>query len=248
MDRLIYTALSGAKQILEQQATTAHNLANVSTTGFRAQLDAFRAVPIVGGGPLATRAFVSDATVATDFAPGAIQHTGRDLDVAVQGKGWIAVQLEDGTEAYTRNGSLRVNENGVLQTESGATVLGDGGPITIPPDMSVMVGKDGSISGMQVGFKPGATTPLGRIKLVNPPEENLVRGGDGMFRTRDGVPADVDADVTVVGAALEGSNVNVVDAMVNMIDLARQFEMNMSLLKNAESNETKAAQLFNLGG
>jgi flagellar basal-body rod protein FlgF len=248
MDRVIYTALSGAKQIMEQQATASHNLANASTTGFRAQLDAFRAVPILGGGPLPTRAFVADATVGIDFTPGPIQHTGRDLDVAVQGKGWIAVQLEDGSEAYTRNGSLKVNENGVLQTESGLTVMGDGGPITIPPDMSIMVGKDGSISGMTVGFKPGASTPIGRIKLVNPPEENLVRGGDGLFRIKDGSNADADANVVLVGGSLEGSNVNVVDAMVNMIDLARQFEMNMSLLKNAESNETKAAQLFNLGG
>ncbi|TFW10253.1 flagellar basal-body rod protein FlgF [Oxalobacteraceae bacterium OM1] len=247
MDRLIYTAMSGAKHILDQQATVSHNLANANTTGFRAQLDAFRAVPVIGGGPLETRAFVSDTTIGADYTPGAIQQTGRSLDVAVEGKGWIAVQLEDGTEAYTRNGSLKVNENGVLQTASGATVLGDGGPITLPPDVSVMVGKDGTITGMTEGFKPGAATPLGRIKLVNPPEDNLMRGADGLFRTKDGNPADVDANVVVAGGALEGSNVNVVDSMVSMISLARQFELNMNMMKNAESNEQKASQLFSLG-
>jgi flagellar basal-body rod protein FlgF len=247
MDRMIYTAMTGAKHILEQQATTSHNLANASTTGFRAQLDAFRAVPVLGGGELPTRAFVVDATVGSDFTPGGLQQTGRDLDVAVQGKGWIAVQLEDGSEAYTRAGSLQVSENGVLQTQSGATVLGDGGPISIPPDVSVSIGKDGTVGTIANGFKPGAATVLGRIKLVNPPEENLTRGGDGLFRLKDGGTADADAGVSVAGGALEGSNVNVVDAMVNMINLARQFEMQMNLLKNAENNDTKAAQLLSLG-
>lgn len=245
MDRLIYTAMTGAKHILEQQANTSHNLANATTTGFRAQLDAFRAVPVLGPG-LPTRAFVVDATVGTDFTPGAIQQTGRDLDVAVQGKGWIAVQLEDGSEAYTRNGSLKLSENGILQTESGINVQGDGGPISVPPDVSLSIAKDGTVSAIATGSKPGTVTALGRIKLVNPPEESLVRGDDGLFRLRTGEAADADAGVALIGGALEGSNVNVVDAMVNMIDLARQFEMQMSLLKNAESNETKAGQLFSL--
>lgn len=245
MDRVIYTAMTGAKHILEQQANTSHNLANAATTGFRSQLDSFRAVQVLGDG-LPTRAFVVDATSGTDFTPGAIQQTGRALDVAVQGKGWIAVQLADGTEAYTRNGSLKVNENGVLQTQSGANVLGDGGPISIPPDASISVGKDGTVTGITTGFKPGAATVLGRIKLVNPPENSLVRGDDGMFRLKDGGEADADAGVVLAGGALESSNVNVVDAMVNMIDLARQFELQMNVMKNAESNEAKASQLFSL--
>lgn len=247
MDRLIYTAMTGAKHILEKQATTSHNLANATTTGFRAQLDSFRAVPVQGA-ELPTRAFVVDSTVGSDFTPGAIQQTGRDLDVAVQGKGWIAVQLPDGTEAYTRHGSLQMNENGVLQTHSGAQVMGDGGPIAVPPDVSVSVGKDGTVSTIATGFKPGAAIVLGRIKLVNPPEENLVRGDDGLFRMKDGTTPEADANVTLIGGALEGSNVNVVDSMVDMISLARQFEMHMNLLKNAESNETKAAQLLSLNG
>lgn len=245
MDRLIYTAMTGAKHILEQQANTSHNLANATTTGFRAQLDSFRAVPVISDG-LPTRAFVVDSTVGTDFSAGTIQNTGRDLDVAVQGKGWIAVQREDGSEAYTRHGSLKLSENGVLQTQSGHAVLGDAGPISIPPDVSIAIAKDGTVSSIPSGSKPGAVTVLGRIKLVNPPEESITRADDGLFRTRDGNPADADIAVTVIGGSLEGSNVNVVDAMVNMISLARQFEMHMNLLKNAESNASKASQVLSL--
>lgn len=247
MDRLIYTAMTGAKHIMEKQATTAHNLANATTTGFRAQIDSFRAVPVQGAA-LATRAFVVDATVGADFSAGPIQHTGRDLDVAVQGSGWIAVQLEDGGEAYTRAGSLTVSENGVLQTQAGAAVLGDGGPLAIPPDVTVTIAKDGTLSAIGTGFKPGVATVLGRIKLVNPPEADLVRGNDGLFRLRDGAEADADGTVTLIGGALEGSNVKVVDAMVEMISHARQFEMHMKLLKDAESNAAKANQLMSLTG
>lgn len=246
MDRLIYTAMTGAKHILEQQANTSHNLANAATTGFRAQLDSFRAIPVISEG-LPTRAFVVDSTVGTDFSAGPLQQTGRELDVAIQGKGWIAVQRDDGSEAYTRHGSLKLNENGVLQTQGGLAVLGDGGPISIPPDVTVSIAKDGTVSSVPNGSKPGAVTVLGRIKLVNPPEENLVRGDDGLFITKDGNPADAEAAVAVIGGSLEGSNVNVVDAMVNMINLARQFEMHMNLLKNAESNANKAGQLLSLG-
>ncbi len=245
MDRLIYTAMTGAKHILEQQANTSHNLANATTTGFRAQLDSFRAVPVISDG-LPTRAFVVDSTVGTDFSAGPIQNTGRDLDVAVQGKGWIAVQGEDGSEAYTRHGSLKLSENGVLQTQSGLAVLGDAGPISIPPDVSVAIAKDGTVSSIPSGSKPGAVVVLGRIKLVNPSEENMTRADDGLFRTKDGSPADADIAVNVVGGSLEGSNVNVVDAMVSMISLARQFEMHMNLLKNAESNANKAGQILSL--
>src|SRR5690606_16326762 len=223
MDRLIYTAMTGAKQIMEQQATTSHNLANVSTSGFRAQLDTFRAVPVVSNG-LPTRAFVVDSTVGSDFRAGPIQHTGRDMDIAVQGKGWIAVEREDGSEGYTRAGSLKINENGVLQTENGLNVLGDGGPIAIPPDTHITIAKDGTISTVEAGSTPGATIQLARLKLVNPDEATLVRASDGLFVTADGEPAEADANVSIIGGALEGSNVNVVDAMVNMIALARQFE------------------------
>jgi flagellar basal-body rod protein FlgF len=246
MDRLIYTAMTGAKHILEQQATTSHNLANATTTGFRAQLDSFRAVPVISDG-LPTRTFVVDATVGSDFRAGAIQQTGRDLDVAVQGDGWIAVQRADGSEGYTRHGSLKLNENGVLQTQSGLNVMGDGGPISVPPDVIVSIAKDGTISTVNSGATPGASNMLGRIKLVNPPAESLVRADDGLFSVKGGNPVEADANVTLIGGALEGSNVNVVDSMVSMISLARQFELHMNMLKNAENNAAKADQFLALG-
>lgn len=245
MDRLIYTAASGAKHILEQQATTSNNLANVSTSGFRAQLDTFRAVPVQSEG-LPTRAFVVDNTVGADFSAGPLQVTGRDLDVAIKGKGWIAVQTADGSEAYTRNGALQVSPNGILTTQNGQTVAGEGGPIAIPPNTTVSVGADGSVSTLTTDTVPATSTIVGRIKLANPDEKQLVRGDDGMFRMQDGSSAPADPAVTVAGGALEGSNVSAVDSMVNMITLGRSFEMQMSMLKNAENNASKAAQILAL--
>lgn len=245
MDRLIYTAGSGAKHILEQQATTSNNMANLNTTGFRAQLDTFRAVPVQSEG-LPTRTFVVNNTVGADFNEGPLQMTGRDLDVAIKGPGWIAVQNPDGSEAYTRNGALQMSPNGVLTTTAGATIAGETGPITIPPDVTVTVGGDGTISTISNAERPAAPVILGRIKLVNPSEKDLVRGDDGLFRLKDGSPAQPDPTVRVAGGALEGSNVNAVDAMVSMIGLARSFETQMSLLKNAENNAAKASQILAL--
>ncbi|MDY7537986.1 flagellar basal body rod protein FlgF [Undibacterium sp. RTI2.1] len=245
MDRLIYTAMTGAKHILEQQATNSNNLANATTTGFRAQIDSFRAVPVIGPG-LPTRAFVVDATVGSDFSTGNAQITGRALDVAVQGKGWLVVQRDDGSEAMTRNGSLKLNENGVLQTLSGLNVVGETGPITVPPDVTITIASDGTISSVPNGPKTSAVEIIGRLKLANPPEQNLVRGDDGLFKTKDGSALDADPAVNVAGGTLEGSNVSVIESMVSMINLARQFEMNMKLLQNAESNATKASQIMAL--
>jgi flagellar basal-body rod protein FlgF len=245
MDRLIYTAMTGAKHILEQQATNSHNLANATSTGFRAQVDSFRAVPVVSEG-LPTRAFVINTTVGSDFRAGAIQQTGRDLDVAVEGQGWLTVLRDDGSEGYTRNGALKLNENGVLQTAAGQTISGDGGPISIPPDVAISIAKDGTISTVNHGTLPGPSNILGRLKLVNPDVNGLERKADGLYGMKDNSTADADASVKIASGALEGSNVNVVDAMVNMISLARQFETQMKLIQSAENNADKASQLFNL--
>lgn len=243
MDRLIYTAMSGAKHLLEQQAVVAHNLANANTTGFRAELSAFRVVPVVGDG-LNTRAFVVDSTVGSDLTPGVLQGTGRPLDVAVQGAGFIAVQATDGSEAYTRAGDLQIDVNGQLQTRSGNAVIGDGGPIAVPPDSTVTIAPDGTISTVPTIGVPNAVATVGRIKLVNPGQNEIVRGADGLFRMKSGNPADADASVALASGTLEGSNVNIVDAMVRLIENARQFDMQMKMLQSAESNSAQATSVL----
>ena len=247
MDRLIYTAMTGAAQVLQQQGTVSQNLANANTTGFRAELSTFRAVPLVGEG-LATRTFVVDSTPGSDFTPADLQQTGRPLDVALQGSGWIAVQGLDGKEAYTRNGSFQVTANGVLQTRSGLNVLGDRGPITLPPDVEVTIAKDGTISTVPSGAKPSAVSVVGRLKLVDPPAEQLQRGGDGLFQMKNGTAAPANAKVEIVPGSLEGSNVNTVETMVNMISLARKFDMQMKMLQSADNNAQKSSSLLSLTG
>ena len=242
MDRLIYTAMTGAKGTMDQQAAVAHNLANATSTGFRAELHKLRAVEVQTEA-MRTRAFTVDASVANNFEQGSLQHTGRAYDVALQGKGWLAVQMPDGSEAYTRNGSLDVSANGILQTHDGKPVLGYGGPVTIPPDNKITIGADGSISASQPD-QPGVVNVVAQLKLVNPPEADLVRGDDGLFRVRGGAPAQADPNVRVAGGYLEGSNVNVVDQMVQMISLARQFEMQTRMLSTAEQNDRAAAQVL----
>jgi flagellar basal-body rod protein FlgF len=243
MDKLIYTAMSGASQSMQQLASVANNLANASTTGFRAEKLSFQALPMTGDGS-PTRVFTTDAQPGADLQPGIIQQTGRELDVAVDGPGWLAVEAGDGSEAYTRNGNLQISANGVLQTQSGLNVQGDGGNITIPPDTQVTVGKDGTVSVIQNGNLRSAVQVVGRLKLVNPPEADMVKGGDGLFRVKGGAPADADSSVTVSGGALESSNVNVVEAMVSMIQLSRQFDMQMQLMSNAQTNANKAAEVM----
>ncbi|WP_153109231.1 flagellar basal-body rod protein FlgF [Propionivibrio limicola] len=245
MDRLIYTAMTGAKHAFLQQSGVANNLANASTIGFRAMEHKFRSVPVEGTGE-ATRAFVVDASVADTFDQGPMMATGRPLDVAVRGAGWIAVEGANGQEAYTRAGNLQINANGQLQTASGLNVLSDGGPIAIPPDNSITIAPDGTISVVPLFGTPNNTNEVGRIKLVNPPENELVRGDDGLFRTTNGQPAEADADVRLAPETLEGSNVNPVDSMVSLISIARQFEMHMKMLQTADTNAAKASQILSM--
>jgi len=245
MDRLIYTAMTGAKHVFMQQAGTANNLANASTIGFKAQEHRFRAVEVQGEG-MPTRAFVVDASVSDVFDEGPLMFTGRNLDVAVQGRGWLAVQLPDGSEAYTRAGSMEVDETGQLVTKAGRPVLGDGGPIAIPPDNHIEIATDGTVSIIPSFGTPNNVNPVGRLKLVNPPEADLVRGDDGLFRLRTGQPAPADEAVRVAPGTLEGSNVNVTDAMVNLISLSRQFELQIKMIQTADQNAQRADQLLSL--
>ncbi|RTL38981.1 MAG: flagellar basal-body rod protein FlgF [Rhodocyclaceae bacterium] len=242
MDRLIYTAMTGASSTMGQEASVAHNMANATSTGFKAELHRLRAVPIQNA-LLPTRAFVVDASVSDDFSSGTLQSTGRGLDMAIQGKGWFAVQLPDGTEAYTRNGSFEVSPNGVLQTRSGLPVLGNGGPITVPPDVEMQLGGDGTLSTVQRSGSRNNTSAVDQLKLVNPPEQDLQRGADGLFRLANGAQAPADPAVKVAAGYLEGSNVNVVEQMVSMISLSRQYEMQTKMLTTAKEMDQSATQL-----
>ena len=245
MDKKIYVAMTGAKQTMNQQAAVSNNLANANTSGFRAELASFRAVPVVGPAQ-ATRTFVTDSTPGANLAPGVIQQTGRALDVAVQGSGWIAVNGPDGKEGYTRDGNLQVDKNGALTTRHGDPVLGDNGPITVPlGSTDVTVTADGTVSATQPGTPP-ATTAVGRIKLVDPAVRALSRSNDGLFRTADGKPVQSDANVRLAPGALEGSNVNLTEQMVNMISLARQYDLNTKMISTAGDNDKAASSLLSL--
>jgi flagellar basal-body rod protein FlgF len=247
MDRLIYTAMTGASGILSRQAAVAHNLANVTTPGYRAEEHRLRAVQVLTHNQppaLPTRAFAVDASTHTDFSEGALMHTGNALDVAVRGKGWIALALPDGSEAYTRNGSFEISENGLLQTKNGIPVQGDGGPLTIPPDSRVSIERDGTVSVVPASGAQNTVNAIGRIKLVNPPEADLIRGADGLFRLKTNEPAPQDDTVSLAAGYLENSNVNPVEQMVAMISLARQFEMQMRLITSAEANDRAATQVL----
>jgi len=238
MDRMIYNAMAGAKAAMQRQEVLSNNLANVSTSGFRAELVAFRAVPVRGDGA-STRAYALETTVGYNDEAGPWNHTERRLDVAMVGKSWLAVQGLDGTEAYTRAGSLDVNAEGLLVTKSGLPVLGDGGPITVPPNSTVQIGADGTVSAQGQTGRPNT---VGRIKLVTP-ETPLNRGPDGLFR---GVEGDLQADpnARLASGVLEGSNVSAVETMVAMISAARQFEQQMKLLTLAQTQGQVSSKLL----
>jgi flagellar basal-body rod protein FlgF len=247
MDRLIYTAMTGAAQTLGRQAAVAHNLANATSTGYRAEEHRLRAVQVLSANspaPLATRAFTVDASTYSDYSSGPMQYTGRTLDVAVAGAGWVALAMPDGSEAYTRNGSLEVSVNGILQTRTGLPVQGDGGSITVPPDVKVTIGRDGTVSVVPETGAQNTVNSIGRIKLVNPPEADLVRGGDGLFRVAGGGAAATDEATQLASGYLEGSNVNAVEQMVTMISLSRQFEAQVKMLQSADQNDKSATQVI----
>lgn len=243
MDRMIYLSMSGAKAAMQRQEVLANNLANVSTVGFRAELAAFRAVPVEGSGA-STRVYALESTVGANHQPGPVQATGRGLDVAMKGNAWLAVQGLDGTEAYTRAGALDVNAEGLLISKNGLTVLGDGGPISIPANSAVSIASDGTVSATGAN---GRSSSVGRLKLVTPETPGaLTRGPDGLFRAESDLSAD--ATARVQDGALEGSNVSAVETMVAMIAAARQFEQQMKLLQTAERQEQAAAKLLSANG
>lgn len=252
MDRILYTAMSGAKQSLDQQSVVSNNLSNASTSGFRAQLHAMRAVPVQGDGQLPTRTSVVASTPGADFSPGPVNATGRDLDVALQGDAWLAVQGADGGEAYTRRGDLQVNGNGMI-TSAGRPVIGEGGPLVVPLGSTLSVGADGTISAIGPGETPDTIVEVGRLKMVTPAPNGLQRSDDGLFRARPNADGEVAAlprneAARLLSGSLEGSNVSTVEAMVSMIDTARRFEMQMKVIGDANDNAQRANNLLSLQG
>ncbi len=246
MDEMIYVAMTGAKQTEYAQAINTNNLANISTTGFRSDLHSFSSVPVDGPG-VDTRINAVIESYGTDFAQGAVMTTGRNLDIAIQGDGFIAVQAPDGTEAYTRAGDLRLEPGGLLVTGAGHLVIGDGGPVAVPPNSSLLIGSDGTISVQPLGQGPETLSTIDRIKLVNPERSQLQKGTDGLLHMGGDELAFADPSVSVTSGALEKSNVNVAKTLVNMIELARQYEMQVNVIKTSKENADAASQIMRVG-
>ncbi len=242
MDRMLYVAMSGAKETLVAQANTTNNLANAGTSGFLADLNQFRSMPVFGG-VHPTRVYAMGERPGTSFDQGSVQYTGRDLDIAIEGGGWMAVQARDGSEAYTRRGDLRVDENGLLVNGNGLPVMGNGGPIAIPPFEKIDIGADGSVSIRPLGATAEQLALVDRIKLVAPQYDQMTKGEDGLMRLKEGANTDADPEQRLVSGALESSNVNVVDEMVKMIELSRRFELQVKMMKHAQENANASASL-----
>ncbi len=251
MDRAIYTALGAATAALDKQAVTSNNLANASTPGFRAQLAAYRAVP-VDGPSIQTRTLVTASTPYHDTTMGTISQTGRNLDVALPQNGWLAVQLPDGTEGYTRNGAIQVDAEGALSVR-GYPLMGDGGPLMVPPQAEITIAPDGTISALGAGDEATAIAQVGRLKMVSAENTELTHGDDGLFHVSAATAAQrgavlaQDPDLTLIPGAIEGSNVSPVKSMVDMISNARSFDMQMKTISNIDDNAKRANQLLSLG-
>ncbi|MFK8043737.1 flagellar basal body rod protein FlgF [Congregibacter brevis] len=247
MDHFVYIAAAGAKETMLAQAANAHNLANASTTGFKADLIEAQTVYLRGEG-METRAYNVIEDTGVDFEQGVLEQTGRDLDLAINGDGWFAVQSQatNGGEGLTRRGDFRIDELGQMVNGAGEALMGNDGPIALPPFSSLSIGSDGTISIIPLGELPNAVAVLDRIKMVKPSAENVSKGENGLLQTASGLPAPADADVRLVSGALESSNVNPVSAMVRMIELSRQFEHFVKLMKVAEDVDTSSATLMRM--
>jgi len=247
VDKLVYTAATGLRAHMAAQAALANNMANASTTGFRADRVVFDRIDLKGGGAqLEARAPTSEEVTDADRRAGAVTQTGRPLDLAVNGAAWLAVQAADGSEAYTRRGDLEVTPSGVLQTGDGFIVQGQGGPITLPPHDRLTIAGDGTVSIVPQGAAADAVQVVDRIKLVSAAGTDTVKGLDNLLRVRGGGTLPDDMDATVTAGALEGSNVNMTEALVDMIENQRSYEVQANLLKEAKSMDEQSASLMRL--
>ncbi|MEE1920370.1 flagellar basal body rod protein FlgF [Pseudomonas sp. 148P] len=245
MDKMLYVAMTGASQNALAQKAHANNLANISTSGFQRDLEQARSMPVFGDS-FPARAYAMTERPATDFTPGALQETGRDLDIAVGGDGFIAVQAPDGSEAYVRTASLNIDAVGVLRAGNGMPVMGNGGPIAVPPEQKIEVGQDGTITIRAMGEGPRVMAEVDRIKLVNPDLKTMTKGLDGLIHTKTGQPAAADANVQVVSGFLEASNVNAVEEMTSVLALARQFELHVKMMNTAKEGDEAMARVLQI--
>jgi len=243
MDRMLYVAMSGASETMLAQGANSNNLANASTTGFLSDLQQFRSMPVFGNG-FPTRVYALSERPDIDFAHGSIQATGRDMDIAVQGDSWMAVQAKDGSEAMTRAGDLQIDTNGLLMTGTGLPVLGNNGPIAIPPAEKMEIATDGTISIRPLGQGANELAVIDRIKLVTPQKAELEKGMDGLIRLKSDEPIIADANARLATGVLESSNVNTVNALVDMIELARKFEMQVKMMKTAEETDAASTSIL----
>lgn len=244
MDKMLYVAMTGSSQNTLAQRAHANNLANISTSGFRRDYEQARSMQVFGE-TFPARVYAMSERPATDFTPGALQETGRDLDVAVEGNGWIAVQAPDGSEAYVRTGSLQIDALGMLRTGDGLPVLGNGGPIAVPPDEKIEIGQDGTISIRALGEAPNVVAEVDRIKLVNPDPKEMEKRTDGLIHHK-GQPAEADAAVRVTSGFLEASNVNAVAEMTSILSLSRQFELQVKMMRTAEDDAASVARVLQI--
>ncbi len=245
MDHMVYIAASGANDAMLAQAVNANNLANASTAGFRADLISATSAYMTGS-QLESRTYATSANTGIEFKPGVINATGRELDVAINGSGWLAVQGDDGSEGLSRRGDLRVTELGQLVDGAGRSVVGNSGPIAIPPFSEIAIAGDGTISIVPLGEDPNTLSAVDRIKLVNPDTARIEKGPDGMVRMMEGEETQADAQVTLLAGSLESSNVDTVGAMVFMIELSRQFEQHTKMMNVAQQLDAASAELMKM--
>jgi flagellar basal-body rod protein FlgF len=245
MDKSLYIAMTGASATLRGQATVAHNLANADTTGFQASLAGTVAAPVQGPGH-ASRVATVQRTLGVSDAPGALTATGNPLDVALQPGHWLAVQDRNGAVAYTRAGDLRMNPNGLLTTAGGLQVLDAGGaPMALPPADAIEIGGDGTVSVVPQGQPMATMAEAGRLQVVALPTRDMVRGDDGLMRPAPGTEPPPPAAGTVLTAGVrEGSNVDAAGMLVSMIELARQFEMQVRVLQSGDETARAANTLL----
>lgn len=246
MDQLIYTSLSAMRALMQKQAITANNLANVNTTGFRGDMTNAQAVYLPSGGGISARAQAADSQDSANMDAGANVATGRDLDIAMNGDAMLAVQATDGTEAYTRRGDLQVAESGLLTTGDGLPVMGDSGPVTLPPADSVRVDNTGAVWIVPRGGDANQPQKMAQLKLVSAKGSKIQKGDDGLFHVANGGALPSDPDARLTSGTLEGSNVSVTKTLTDMIDASRAWETQVKMLAGAKEMDTSTAQLMDI--